>query len=283
MGKPVPKFEDLAGEYLRLWNTMELDLGAFAAVDAAARKVLVGMPRYSVVAGLIGPKVPWEMIGITHLMEADCDFRCHPHNGDSLARRTWQVPAGRPPNPSKFPIPWEESAVDCYGTLKRLGDVQAWPIERMLYTAELFNGWGYRLFHPADLTPYLWAKTNHNDGRGKYVADGRFDENAPSEGQCGFAPVLRRIWEIQGRVSAAPSPAPAPATKDPRERARVAMALQSLLNGLGFGPLVVDGDIGQESRKAIKAFQTSVGLASDGVAGEKTWAAIGVAMWKKGQ
>ena len=196
----APEFHTLKDEYRRMWNSMQTDAGKDASITAAAKKVIANRKRYEAVAKRCGSLVPWEFIGITHLMEAGGDFTRHPHNGDKLTARTWQVPAGRPEAGSP-PFTWEESAYDCYGVFKKLGSVSDWSVEHTLYLAELFNGMGYRLYHPSDKSPYLWARTNHNDGTGKYVSDGKYDRNAPSEGQCGFAPVLKEVWRLTGKTS----------------------------------------------------------------------------------
>ena len=196
----APEFQTVKAEYRSLWNAMKTDAGKEESITAAAKKVIASRKRYEAVAKRCGPNVPWEFIGITHLMEAGGDFACHPHNGDKLTARTWQEPKNRPAAGSP-PFTWEESAYDCYGILKKLGDVPEWSVERTLYLAELFNGMGYRLYHPDDKTPYLWARTNHNDGTGKYVSDGKYDRAAPSEGQCGFAPVLKEVWRLTGKTS----------------------------------------------------------------------------------
>jgi uncharacterized protein (TIGR02594 family) len=54
----------------------------------------------------------------------------------------------------------------------------------------------------------------------------------------------------------------------------VTREVQSRLNSLGFGPLVVDGAFGKASMAAVKAFQHGAGLAEDGVVGSKTYAAL---------
>ncbi len=66
-------------------------------------------------------------------------------------------------------------------------------------------------------------------------------------------------------------PPPPPADLEPRK-------LQSVLNSLGFGPLVVDGDVGPATRRAITKFQWRHGLTADGIAGPLTWAALDAAM-----
>jgi len=47
--------------------------------------------------------------------------------------------------------------------------------------------------------------------------------------------------------------------------------LQHVLNDLGHGPLVEDGDFGPKTDAAVKAFQGNQGLTTDGVVGTTTW------------
>jgi peptidoglycan hydrolase-like protein with peptidoglycan-binding domain len=53
-----------------------------------------------------------------------------------------------------------------------------------------------------------------------------------------------------------------------------AMALQRALRQTGFRPGPVDGLVGPVTRDAVRAFQRSVDLPADGVAGRRTWAAL---------
>lgn len=50
--------------------------------------------------------------------------------------------------------------------------------------------------------------------------------------------------------------------------------LQRALTQRGFALGAIDGDFGPKTETALKAFQLSVGLASDGVAGTNTWKAL---------
>lgn len=197
-----PTFEQRAAHYRYLWNTMEFDPGQKAACMEHARRVMRGKAEYLKVQKALG--TPWWWVGITHLMEAFCDFTRHPHNGDPLTARTKQVPAGRPLKGSP-PFTWFDSAIDAL-TMKGLQRIADWSIERCLYEWERYNGWGYALYHPGENTPYLWARTNHNDGTGKYIADGKWSATAPSEKQCGAAAVLRCLMELDSTISFGPRP-----------------------------------------------------------------------------
>lgn len=51
-------------------------------------------------------------------------------------------------------------------------------------------------------------------------------------------------------------------------------ALQILLNGFGFDCGKADGDFGDKTEKAVKAFQKNHSLVADGIAGKDTWTAL---------
>jgi hypothetical protein len=126
-----------------------------------------------------------------HLRESDCDFHTHLHNGDSLAHRTHNVPANRPPNGTP-PFSFEYSACDALRFEKL--DKMDWKnniIERIAYCSELFNGFGYR-FHNTP-SAYLWAGTNQYKS-GKFVSDGVFNANVVDT-QLGCMAVLKYLLD----------------------------------------------------------------------------------------
>lgn len=204
------KFEDLKAEYAHLWATAVTRTSFKPALDASAQKIIANKERYEAVAAMT--KVPWYVIGLIHQMEAGCSFACHLHNGDSLARRTVQVPANRP-STGNGPYKWEVSACDAL-LMKHLDTVTDWTIERICYELERYNGWGYRRFHKTTLSPYLWSGTTHY-ARGKYVADGKWDSTAVSK-QTGAIALLKRLMEVDETIKPFVAPVEAtPPTPEP--------------------------------------------------------------------
>ena len=246
----------LNNEYDTLFNTCVVQPEHAASVDRFADQVLANKPRYQAVGDPMG--IPWFFIGAVHHMESDCSFDCHLHNGDPLTARTVQVPAGRPPTGSP-PFTWEESARDAL-TLRNLGAVTDWSLAGTLYQLEGYNGWGYRLFHPHTLSPYLWSFSSLYTS-GKYVADGTWSDTAISQ-QCGGAVILRRLAE-RGDIEFSDQPAPAPGSPPlvvpfsnnrPADPAAAAQAerLQTWLNTFPGIFVKVDGAPGPRTSDAYR-------------------------------
>lgn len=179
-----PTFDKTRRGYTNLWETAFVKQGSKSTARSIANKLLTYQTIYRRVADIIG--CPWWFIAIVHQMESNASFSKHLHNGDSLARRTVQVPAGRPKigNP---PFTWEESALDAL-RMKGLDKIDDWIIPRALYEWERYNGWGY--FGKIN-SPYLWSYTNHYTA-GKYIADHVYSSSAVSK-QCGAAAILKTL------------------------------------------------------------------------------------------
>jgi lysozyme family protein len=192
---PAFDFNDLRSGYRADWARMVIDAGRTADVDRAARRILAVKARYLTVSAATG--VPWFVIGLLHLREADLSFTTHLHNGDSLKRRTVHVPAGRPKRPDP-PYGWEESAIDAL-RFDGLAKVDDWTLERIAFQSESYNGFGPR--NRGRASGYLWAGSNVYTG-GKYVEDGVWD-GAVRDRQLGVMPVLKRLAELDADVSAA--------------------------------------------------------------------------------
>lgn len=187
-------FGSVCSEYSGLWASCSVRPQHKAEVERKARQILNNRPRYDVVSRATG--VPWYVIGLIHAMECSQfpSFTQHLHNGDRLTARTHLVPRGRPLK-GEPPFTWEDSAIDALTMPgKEFDKIQEWSLERIAYSLETYNGWGYRLYHPEIHTPYLWSYTTAYAG-GKYIADGVWSSTAVSE-QPGAMAILKALIEI---------------------------------------------------------------------------------------
>jgi lysozyme family protein len=198
VAKKAPTFESLRAEYRRLWDSIEIRPTRESAARAAAARILKHKSRYEAVAKVAN--VPWFLIGLLHYRESSNSFAKHLHNGDSLKKKTYRVPAGRPLK-GDGPFTWEESAIDALG-MKKLGKIGFWPIERIAYECERYNGWGYR-WNKAGLAPYLWGGSTHYV-KGKYVKDGVLDRNFVDP-QLGTMTILAELAELDETIDLSPA------------------------------------------------------------------------------
>lgn len=194
--KTLLRLSELKPQYQTLWNQCEIKPEKLNVVQEIAAKILSNQTRYEAVQQKIN--VPWYFIAVIHNMEASLNFTKHLHNGDSLKKRTVNIPAGKP---KADPIQgwqvgytWEESAIDALKS-KEFDQVKDWSLAAQLWQLERYNGFGYRQYHADVLTPYLWSGTNLYT-KGKYTADGKWDGNAVSE-QIGVAALLKILIKEQ--------------------------------------------------------------------------------------
>ena len=206
----MPTFNEMQAGYRNMWAGMKVRPDKRAALDKAARKIIDGRVRYQQVEAKTG--VPWFMIGVIHYRESSCNFNTHLHNGDPLSKRTTRVPANRPKTGSP-PFPWDESAIDALTMPPhQLNQIEEWPIERIGYELEKYNGWGYL---GKTNSPYLWSGSNHYTS-GKYIADHVFSREAV-DAQMGTLVLIKVLSEIVQEVAdriTAPSPIPLPPPPD---------------------------------------------------------------------
>ncbi|BDY13876.1 hypothetical protein [Hydrogenimonas cancrithermarum] len=233
----------LAEEYENLYRECVATRSRFDEIDRLVDNILNHKNRYVNVATEVG--APWYFIAAIHTMESSQDFTKHLHNGDPLTDRTKHVPAGRPKQGTP-PFTWEESAVDAM-KMRGVDKVPQWPLPRLLYELEGYNGWGYRLYHPHVLSPYLWSWSNHYTS-GKYIADGRWSDTAKSR-QCGSAVLLHRMEE-RGEIELAEITEPLFIYSD--HPIPEAEKLQRFLNKFPGIALRVDGWPGKRTSDAVK-------------------------------
>lgn len=181
----MPTYSQLWPKYAKQWDSMVVQRN----FNAVAKKILANKNRYIVLEGRTG--VPWYLIGLLHLREADLNFNTQLAQGDPLSRRSTHVPRGRGPFRT-----WEEGGYDALVVLKGWDKVQDWRLEKVLYYAELYNGWGY--FNHGVPSAYLWAGSSVYRG-GKYVADGVWSSTA-RDSQPGVAAVLKVLMEMDPSI-----------------------------------------------------------------------------------
>jgi len=180
-------YEKYGPEYKKLWDTMHIIRDA-AELQRLSDKIFANKAPYEKVQKATG--VPWQMVAVIHVREAGEQdigrWRCCLHNGEAIigkGTKTHLVPAGRGPFNT-----WHEAAVDAL-KMKGFQNIPTWPVARVLWALEPYNGYGYR--NKGLRSPYLWASTNHQQ-RGKYVADGVFDPNVVDR-EIGCAALLKYL------------------------------------------------------------------------------------------
>lgn len=170
--------------YEHLYKTLKILPGKRGECIIAAQKVMRGEARYKNAGALCG--APWEVIGIIHLMESGCSWNRQIVNGEHWNIKTRLYPPGLGPWDS-----WEDAAVA--GMLRfRKRYPAVWSIGTMGLFLERWNGMGYAT--RGKNSPYLWSMSNHGEGVGKFVADGKYDPLAISD-QVGAMVALRLIRE----------------------------------------------------------------------------------------
>jgi len=178
--------------YAKAWEIMQYDKGYENGIHGAAITVDLGHSRYMTIQEATG--VPWWVVGAIHYKEATCNFAGCLANGQKIigtGKKTTIIPTGLGPYAT-----WEESAID---VLRRKGwdkySLASWKdIAQVLYRLERYNGTGYITgAGKTETSPYLWARTNINDGYGKYPADGIWDPTAPSNLTTGAAAIIREL------------------------------------------------------------------------------------------
>lgn len=190
--------------YKRMFAACKVDAGKESQLKNTLALIEDGFDRYLAVATLLGAPnkelFAW-ILGVIHFKEASCNFKGVLHNGERIigtGKKTTIVPKGRGPF-----VTWEEAAVDAItlngsrwaklmGGSKDIGDI--------LYALERYNGTGYITgAGKAETSPYLWACSNINDDKGKYVSDGKFDSEASTGSTSGAALILKEFQKA-GKV-----------------------------------------------------------------------------------
>jgi lysozyme family protein len=179
-------------KYQELWNNMVINDHDLKQIIDDAQNILKYRRQFEI--AVIGTPIPWQFAGIIYYREDGLQFKGHPHNGDSLKKRTINEPSGRPlANPAnKAGYTFMESFADLIA-LKAWHKVPVWNMPSLLYYFESNNGFGYRRLHHPINTPYLWSGTSLYKS-GKFVSDGHYDATE-KDAQMGAAPLLRYLTD----------------------------------------------------------------------------------------
>lgn len=175
-------------EYALQFDAMTINNNRRAEFIQYARQALKDRARYMEIQTATG--VPWPYCAVVHRRESDSNFGTYLGNGDSLKRRTVNVPKGRGPFATFL-----AGAIDALH-YDRIDQVIDWRWEKIFFWLEEFNGEGYNNRGLPD--PYLWGGTNIQV-RGRYKSDGKF---APTswDMQPGCVPILWLMREFDPSI-----------------------------------------------------------------------------------
>ncbi len=184
--------ELLGPEYRELFRTCAIEPSKFEELRDIVDELTMHKALYNDIGRRTG--VPAMLVAALHERECSHNFSEHLHNGDPLDRPTVNVPENRPPWAG--PFTFLESALDAL-SIKHPEKVPRWDIPHVLWFAERWNGFGYRINekHGGKVwSPFLWGWTNHHR-MGKFVSDHNFSPTA-EEGQPGIVPLLMMLgWK----------------------------------------------------------------------------------------
>jgi lysozyme family protein/peptidoglycan hydrolase-like protein with peptidoglycan-binding domain len=253
-------FESLKDGYDRNWADLQIRPEADASVKAVATRLLKGKSTYQQIEAETG--VPWYFIGLCHYRESDFDFDTYLGNGQSLSKRTTEVPADR--GPFFGANAFADGAVDAL-TIQHLVGATDWSIARILYRLEGYNGFGYHNFGVN--SPYLYGGSTlygpPQAKAGKYIRDGVFSASVVDT-QLGTAVILKALIGLDQSINFA-APPPAATIQPDDEHASDVLAVQRALNALGVVPrLAEDGTMGPRTMAAVAQFQRQNALTPAG-------------------
>lgn len=179
----APTYGERWPTYASWWDQAKIRPQQAKEITATVQRLRKNESRYRNLEKITG--VPWRLIAALHERESGARFDRQLAQGDRLDRRSTNEPISGP-----FKT-FEDSAV---WALKHdhLDTVIDWRLEKMLYYAELWNGWGYFWYHKATPSPYIVGGTSIQKS-GKYVRDGVWSSTAWDE-QVG---VMALLMEFQ--------------------------------------------------------------------------------------
>lgn len=186
------RYRDKWPEYAKQCDEMVIKPSRVAEFEKYANFAIEHKAIYQEVAEATG--VQWYHIAVIHRRESDASFNTYLGNGEPLDRITRLVPKGRGPFPGSRGF--FDGCVDALHIDGLDKVAPPWPLEKILYFCEVFNGAGYSM--KGLPSPYNFGGTNIQKA-GKYVADGRFDWSV-WDTQPGCAGILWMIAHLDTSV-----------------------------------------------------------------------------------
>lgn len=186
----MPAYTTAEQGYFNLWNKADVRPNRISAAKSIAERILAMKSTFYAVEQATG--VPWQWVGAILSRESGLSLKGAFANGDPIigtGKRTKHVPAGRGPFST-----WAASAIDEINRrgLSRIGRAN-WSVERMLFEAEAYNGWGYL---GKCNSPYDWSFTTEygppEQRGGKFIADGVWNSGT-LDSQCGVAAIWKEL------------------------------------------------------------------------------------------
>ena len=194
----APTYRSRWPTYARWWTAAKIRPEKEHEVLTVARHILPFKARYVALEKTTG--VPWFEIAALHNREAGTDKNGNPRfdrqlaQGDPLNRRAVNEPHSGP-----FKT-FEDSAVWALEHDHMIG-VKDWTIEKLLYFAEAYNGWGYYSGHPDVPSPYVVGGTTVQKP-GKYVRDHVFDHSV-MDSQLGVMAIILGLMQVDPSIKVA--------------------------------------------------------------------------------
>jgi lysozyme family protein len=270
-----PSPQDTAAGYRALYTRAKTRADIATQARAVAQKIIAQRAVYDAIAVRTG--VPMAFTGPVHNRESGLRIDRHLHNGDPLAARTVHVPAGRPAN-GMPPFTFIDSAVDALTMPPHaLQKVGVWSLERILYEAEKYNGWGYL---GKTNSPYLWAGTSEHTA-GKFVADHVYDPAAVDK-QLGCVPVLKALAELDPSIAAmvaASEPVPPPdVTAAVARSARTTRNGGAIIAASGAAGETINGASRQPEQKSATGVAVPSSAPQPPLSSAVTWGLLGIGL-----
>lgn len=178
--------------YAKQWDAMIIKPNHIAEFKHDAEFAIAHKSIYQHVENRTG--VEWPHVALLHRRESSADFQTYLGNGQSLAHKTTEVPAGR--GPFIGPDAFYNGCIDALALDHLDRVVPPWTIEKILFYCEEFNGEGYN--NHGLPSPYIWGLTNIQV-IGKYTRD-HFIDHTVWDTQPGCAPLLWMIASLDDTV-----------------------------------------------------------------------------------